>query len=120
MSKSLRIKDEFKNQVIGFNHSAVPLGQRNDIHLLYDLAVAKKLDYLLQLFEEVTEEKSQEVAKERADAFIAKHEKTISEPKPVINTESSTDQYKPKIANKTITGNQGNQVNQVNQGQKRR
>lgn len=48
----LNIKEHFKNTVIGFNHSAAPLGHRNDLHLLYDLAKKKNLVHLLDMFED--------------------------------------------------------------------
>ncbi|MBL0233270.1 MAG: hypothetical protein IPQ08_06355 [Chitinophagaceae bacterium] len=53
MGKAIKVKEQYKNIVIGFNHSALPLGLRNDLHLLYELAKEQGIMYLLEMFEEV-------------------------------------------------------------------
>lgn len=68
---SYKIKAEFKHVVIGYNHSAVPLGQRNDLHLLYQLGA--KDPSILNYFEETGAAVEAAGAKESAENFIAKH-----------------------------------------------
>lgn len=49
MVESLKIKEEYKSTVVGFNHSGLPLGERNDLHLLAEMA--KHDLFLANLFE---------------------------------------------------------------------
>lgn len=54
----IKIKSEFLNRVIGFNNSALPLGKRDDIHILADLANKSQDVSLLKLFETVPDSES--------------------------------------------------------------
>jgi len=63
---ALKIKPEFKDTVIGFNGSGLPLGQRNDLHVLFETAKANNRQDYLNMFEgEISE-------KEKTDKFNAK------------------------------------------------
>jgi len=63
---ALKIKPEFKDTVIGFNNSGLPLGQRKDLHILWETAKATNRQDYLDMFEgEVSE-------KEKTDKFNAK------------------------------------------------
>jgi len=63
---ALKLKPEFADTVIGFNNSGLPLGQRNDLHLLWETAKANKRQDYLDMFEgELTDE-------EKTDKFNAK------------------------------------------------
>lgn len=46
----LTVKDKYKNTIVAFNNSAKPLGERNDLHVLYQLSRRNKniLDYFDQ------------------------------------------------------------------------
>lgn len=52
---AFKIKPEFANTVIGFNNSGLPLGHRNDLHILHGAAKASKDKSILNMFEEATE-----------------------------------------------------------------
>lgn len=66
---ALKIKKQFENKVIGFNRSSAPLGRRNDLHILYQIAKdAGRQDYL-NMFENATES---EVDNAKVEAFEAK------------------------------------------------
>ncbi|SIS72012.1 MULTISPECIES: hypothetical protein [Chryseobacterium] len=60
----LKIKDEFLNTVVGFNNSSLPLGQRKDLHVLFDLANKSNNKRLLNYFEEIPSQKEFEKIKE--------------------------------------------------------
>lgn len=66
---ALKAKPEFKDTVIGFNNSGLPLGQREDLQVLYDLAKANNREDYLAMFEgepETDEEKAKKFnAKQR-------------------------------------------------------
>ena len=49
----MRLKEEHKDRVIGFNGSGLPLGQRNDLKDLAEIAVKSNDKSLLELFEEL-------------------------------------------------------------------
>jgi hypothetical protein len=51
--KGLKIKMEFAETQIGFNNSGLPLGLRNDIHILAKTAIESNDQSLLNLFEEL-------------------------------------------------------------------
>jgi hypothetical protein len=64
---ALKVKPEFKDTVIGFNNSGLPLGQREDLQTLYDLAKANNREDYLAMFEG-----EPETEKEKAEKFNAK------------------------------------------------
>lgn len=39
MDNIFEIKEEFKSTIVGFNGSGLPLGKRNDLHLLAEMAL---------------------------------------------------------------------------------
>ena len=49
----IKLKNENADVIIGFNNSSKPLGQRKDLHLLLEGAVAHNNRNILDLFEEV-------------------------------------------------------------------
>lgn len=49
---ALKIKTQFSDVVIGFNNSSLPLGQRDDLHILYELAKVNQMQQYLEMFEE--------------------------------------------------------------------
>lgn len=49
----LKLKDEFKNHVVGFNNDGRPLGQRNDLHILLENAILTNSTYILGMFDEI-------------------------------------------------------------------
>jgi len=61
---SLKIKSQYKDVVIGFNGSSLPLGSRTDTHKLYQLAQQQNLQHFLQMFEDTPSEKALEKIKE--------------------------------------------------------
>ena len=72
----LRIKKEHHHVQVGFNGSGLPLGLRDDLHVLARIAKEGNDEYLLSLFEELpTDEALREAAGEK---FIEKIEKTKS------------------------------------------
>ena len=60
MSKSIKVKEQYKNTVIGFNNSGAPLGLRNDLHILYEIAVKTDQQNILEMFEALPNEKDLE------------------------------------------------------------
>lgn len=67
----IKVKPEFAKKVIGFNGSSLPLGQRDDLHLLYDNAKRKGHKAHLDMFE-VPDEAAIESAK--SDSFLKRQE----------------------------------------------
>ncbi len=49
---NLKIKEKYKNKVVGFNNSTIPLGQRDDIEKLAEIALRSNDKTLLELFME--------------------------------------------------------------------
>lgn len=60
---ALKIKKQYASVVVGFNNSGKPLGQRDDLHVLYDIAKSGKHAHLLQYFEEVPDQVELETLK---------------------------------------------------------
>lgn len=85
--QNLKVKTEFLGTVIGFNNSALPLGKRNDLHILADMAVKSQDPKLLNLFEELPTKSSVNEAKEAK-----------------ILEETENDQTQPQTNPETITG----------------
>lgn len=73
---ALKVKAEFKDVVIGFNQSAAPLGYRNDLHILHEMAKrSNRIDYLA-MFEEISED---EIVAEKVQKFEAKRKEKEQE-----------------------------------------
>lgn len=51
----IRVKPEYAQIRIGFNNSSARLGERNDLHKLYEVAKIKNHKAHLDMFEEVDE-----------------------------------------------------------------
>jgi len=58
-----KIKKEHKDRVVGFNNSVQPLGERDDLDKLAEIAVRSKDQSLLDLFESVPTLKELDKAK---------------------------------------------------------
>jgi hypothetical protein len=48
----MKIKEEYKATIVGYNNSGIPLGERKDLQLLAEIAVKSGDESLLVLFEE--------------------------------------------------------------------
>jgi hypothetical protein len=70
MSQLITVKAKYRDTVIGFNNSGKPLGLRDDLHLLLEIAKASNVQYLLDMFEEVPSEEA--IVEEKEKAFIEK------------------------------------------------
>lgn len=70
MSQRITVKAKYRNTVIGFNNSGKPLGLRDDLHLLLELAKANNAKYLLEMFEEVASDEV--IIEQKEKAFIEK------------------------------------------------
>jgi hypothetical protein len=67
MSK-IKIKDEFKGVQIGFNGSGLPLGMRNDVDVLAQIAIDSQDESLLSMFENLPT--AAEIQSEAGDRFL--------------------------------------------------
>lgn len=65
---NIKIKPQFKDKVVGYNNQSLPLGQRDDLDILAQIAKDSGDPSLLELFEEIP-----------SDAIInaSKSEKTV-------------------------------------------
>lgn len=72
----LLLKPEFAKTVIGFNKSGLPLGERDDIYKLYEIAKLKNHKAHLNMFLEFPTEQELDDIKEKA--FLLKREKKLS------------------------------------------
>lgn len=73
MSK-IKVKPEYQNKVFGFNNSAKPLGQRDDLHLLLKDAKANNVKHILDMFEEVPDD--QVILEAHGDEFMNREKYT--------------------------------------------
>jgi hypothetical protein len=64
----LSIKDKYKKTVVGFNGSATPLGERDDILELADIAVRSQDPSILMLFKKAPT--AEDVKAEREKEFF--------------------------------------------------
>lgn len=73
----MKVKKGFEDKVIGFNNSSLPLGKRNDLHLLVAKANGdkSKFGYLLDMFDFDTIPTPEEVDDIRVDSFEEKQAK---------------------------------------------
>ena len=49
----ISIKEKYKKKVVGYNGSTTPLGERNDINILAEIALSSNDPSLLELFEQI-------------------------------------------------------------------
>ena len=49
----LKIKEQYKDKVVGFNNSTTPLGYRDDLNKLAEIAIQSNDPSLFELFEEI-------------------------------------------------------------------
>jgi hypothetical protein len=63
---AIRVKAKYHNTVFGFNNSGKPLGQRDDLHILIRDAKANKIQYILDMFEEIPSDKELRDIQEKA------------------------------------------------------
>lgn len=49
----LKIKEQYKDKVVGFNNSTTPLGNRDDLDKLAEISIQSNDPSLLELFEEI-------------------------------------------------------------------
>lgn len=68
----IRVKPEYAHVRIGFNNSSKKLGERDDLHKLYDVARIKNHKAHLDMFEEVPDQFELDAMKERE--FMQKQE----------------------------------------------
>lgn len=64
----IKVKAKYRDTVIGFNNSGKPLGQRDDLHLLLEMAKANNVKYLLEMFEEIPDD--QVIMEQKVESFI--------------------------------------------------
>lgn len=69
---ALKLKPQYRDVVIGFNNSSLPLGLRDDLYKLYEIAMIKNHKAHLEMFEEVPDQKELDQIKE--DIFNRKRE----------------------------------------------
>lgn len=70
--KNLKVKKQYENTVIGFNNSGAPLGLRNDLHILYEMAVNTGQQNIIQMFEE--EPTAEQIEEIKVTNFNSKQE----------------------------------------------
>ena len=49
----LKLKERYKDKVVGFNNSTTPLGYRDDLDKLAEISIQSNDPSLLELFEEI-------------------------------------------------------------------
>lgn len=74
------IKTEFLDTVIGFNNSALPLGKRQDLHILAEMAKNSNDQSLLNLFEELPDQEELNQIKEEKLLEETAHVSTDKKP----------------------------------------
>lgn len=66
MLQKIKVKAEHAHKVFGFNNKMAPLGERDDLHLLYADAKAGNVKHLLEMFEEEPTPEVLDTAREEA------------------------------------------------------
>ncbi|RFM30023.1 hypothetical protein [Deminuibacter soli] len=77
---AIKLKKAYEGAVVGFNNSALPLGQRYDLHLLVQLGKTHNDQSILVMFEEVPDDQEIVVLKEQA--FLDKQSKKAAAQEP--------------------------------------
>lgn len=67
---AIAIKDQYKDERVGYNNSAAPLGQRDDLHLLAEQALLSNNPNLLRFFDKIPS--LQEIIDYKGQIFIDK------------------------------------------------
>lgn len=67
---AIAIKEQYKEERVGYNNSAAPLGQRDDLHLLAEQALLSNNPNLLRFFEKIPT--LQEITDYKAQIFLDK------------------------------------------------
>lgn len=62
----IKVKPEHADKQFGFNNSAKPLGERDDLHVLVADAKANGYQHILDMFEEVPSDEQLSDSKENA------------------------------------------------------
>ncbi|MGN6438377.1 MAG: hypothetical protein ACTHMM_17675 [Agriterribacter sp.] len=75
----IKVKKQYEHEVVGFNNSGKPLGQRSDLHVLYDIAKRGNHAHLLKYFEEVPDEI--ELEKIKVETFNRKQQQKSAKTK---------------------------------------
>ena len=79
MSKlKIKLKDEYKDAIVGFNGSGEPLGQRDDLPVLAEMAVRANDKELKKYFDELPTLAEIDAAK--SEAFLAAHPAPVPQP----------------------------------------
>ena len=91
----VKIKTEFLDTVIGFNNSALPLGKRDDLNILAEIASNSKDQSLINLFEELPDQEELDQIKE---------EKLLEETANVSTYKKSTKKQRTSTSKNTDTG----------------
>lgn len=81
----IKVKAKYRDTVVGFNNSGKPLGQRDDLHLLLEIAKAGNVKYLLDMFEEIPDE--QTIIEHKEQAFLNKRSRKRKLNKPPDKSE---------------------------------
>lgn len=64
----ISIKEKYKKRVVGFNGSATPLGERDDLHILAEIALRSEDPTIIDLFKKVPTQ--EQVDKIKAEILI--------------------------------------------------
>lgn len=65
----IAIKDKYKKKVVGFNGSATPLGERDDLHILAEIGLNSQDPSILELFKKAPTQ--EQIDKIKAEILIA-------------------------------------------------
>jgi hypothetical protein len=68
---NILVKPKYRDVVIGFNNSSLPLGYRTDLHIIYSLAKEKNNEAILEMFEPVPDETLEKI---KVAAFVKKQQ----------------------------------------------
>lgn len=64
----MKLKAKYKTKVVGFNNSTAPLGERDDLDILAEIALNSGDETLLELFE--TPHNLKEIVKKKEAKFL--------------------------------------------------
>lgn len=86
----IKVKEQFKNEVFGFNNSAAPLGQRDDLDQLVKDARFHKQKYILDMFEDLPTD--EELLTEKGKSFQENRSSvSVDTTKAATSTSQTTD-----------------------------
>jgi hypothetical protein len=78
MKLEIKIKEEYKKHIIGFNGSGLPLGERTDLDKLAELAHSSNDASIKQVFEKLPS--LEELTAAKTEKFIAATEQPAAAP----------------------------------------